>query len=159
MLSPKIDLPAQIPVMVLSACNLLPHGLLPLNIFEPRYREMLTDALESDRLFAIGTVDPSATPTNLEEPEVFQYSCAGLIRACVGAEDGTSQLILQGLQRIRFTGWEEAGSPYRRATIEPVPSIDENSEASLTLSQRALELANEVISAGHPAPSQNALAE
>ncbi len=145
--------------MVLGGCNLLPHGLLPLCVFEPKYRQMLADALDSHRLFAIGTVDPSAPTTDTSEPEVFEHSCAGLVRACVGAEDGTSHLLLQGLQRIRFTGWQNDGKPYRRATIEPIPSVDENSEASLVLSQRALELAHGLISAGLPAPTPNALAE
>ena len=96
MLSPQIDLPDALPVMVLGGCNLLPHGLLPLYIFEPRYRQMLEDTLAGDRLFAIGTVNPAGEPPS-EEPEVFDHSCAGLIRACVGEEDGCSHLILQGL--------------------------------------------------------------
>jgi len=159
MLAPQIHLPSKIPVMVLDGCNLLPHGLLPLYIFEPRYRQMLADALESDRLLAIGTVDPAKPATDPHEPAVSEHSCAGLIRACVGAEDGTSHLILQGLQRIRFTSWRDAGKPYRIATIEPIPSSDENSEASLALAKRALELAQELVSSGHPTTSPNTFAE
>lgn len=144
--------------MVLGGCNLLPHGLLPLYIFEPRYRQMLEDALAGDRLFAIGTVDPSDENPS-EEPKVFDHSCAGLVRACVGDEDGCSHLILQGLQRIRFTSWVDSDKPYRIAKIEPIPSRDENSAASIALSKRAIGLAHELISAGHPTPSLNTLAE
>jgi ATP-dependent Lon protease len=144
--------------MVLSGCNLLPHGLLPLYIFESRYRQMLADSLESERLIAIGTVDPASTDLS-DEPAVFKHSCAGLVRACVEEDDGTSHLILQGLQRIRFTAWPDYGKSYRIAEIEAIPSLDENSEASIALSKRALELAKELISAGHHAPSPNTFAE
>ena len=144
--------------MVLPGCNLLPHGLLPLYIFEPRYRQMLSDALETDRMFAIGTVDPDGD-SDLGEPEVFDHSCAGLVRACVGADDGTSHLVLQGLQRIRFNSWNESDKPYRIAAIDPIQSVDENTEASNALSSRALELVHELIAAGHPAPSPKAIEE
>ncbi|MEM7147653.1 MAG: LON peptidase substrate-binding domain-containing protein, partial [Verrucomicrobiota bacterium] len=52
--APSLPLPSAAPVMILPDCNLLPHGFLPLFIFEPRYRAMLRDCLESDRLFCIG---------------------------------------------------------------------------------------------------------
>jgi len=144
--------------MVLSGCNLLPHGLLPLYIFEPRYRQMLADALDGDRLFAIGTVDPNGDPTAAES-KVLVHSCAGLVRACVGADDGTSHLVLQGMQRIRFTGWQDDQNPYRTATIEPIPTEDHLPEESAALASRALELARELISNGYPAPSPKALEE
>ncbi len=158
MLPTPIELPSQIPVMVLSGCNLLPHGLLPLYIFEPRYRQMPADALESDRMFAIGTVDPSID-LDPENPEVFPHSCAGLVRACVGAEDGSSHLVLQGLQRIRFTSWRESEKPYRIANIETVATSDENATASAALAQRAMEAARELIDSGHASSTPAALDE
>lgn len=158
MLPTQIDLPSQIPVIALAGCNLLPHGLLPLYIFEPRYRQMLADALDGDRLFAVGTIDPACDPS-AENPDVLEHSCAGLIRACVGAEDGTSNLVLQGMQRIRFTSWQNDRKPYRIANIEPIATADHDPEHSVTLAGRAVELARELISAGHPAPSSKALEE
>ena len=157
MTQPKMDLPSQIPVMVLPACNLLPHSLLPLYIFEPRYRQMLADALDGDRMFAIGTVDP--TTGSADEPGVCEFSCAGLVRACVGSEDGTSHLVLQGLQRIRFTGWNQGRKPYRVADIAPVESVDRTPETSAALAERAVELAKESIARGTSAPSSKALEE
>jgi len=156
---PQIELPDTIAVMVLSGCNLLPHGLLPLNIFEPRYRQMLADALDGDRMFSIGTVD-SANSSDPEEPEVFDVSCAGLIRACVGQPDGTSGLVLQGIHRIRFLEWvEEPGKLYRIARIAPFETTDHDPLASAALAKRAMELARELGVAGLAAPSDEALAE
>ncbi|MFT4550608.1 MAG: Lon protease-like protein [Verrucomicrobiales bacterium] len=159
MLLPKLKLPSQLPVMVLSGCNLLPHGLLPLFIFEPRYRKMLEDVLNAERMFAIGTADVSQPPISEEEPAVFQHSCVGMVRACVGDEDGSSHLILQGIQRIRFNDWHETGTPYRVAEIEPMPTINEDAEASAVLAQRAIGLARNLVNSGAHAPSSQALEE
>ena len=155
---PELKLPVEIPVMVLPSCNLLPHGLLPLYIFEQRYRQMLADSLAANRLFAIGTVDPEGL-ADVDQAEILEFSCAGMIRACVKSEDGSSHLVLQGLQRIHFTGWSDTDKPYRVAQIEPVPTRNANPESAAPLARRAVELAHEVVSSGHASPSAQALEE
>ena len=112
----KIEgLPAILPVMVLPGVTLFPNALLPLYIFEPRYREMLEEALGTGRMLAM------AMPCNEEESEVEMVAGAGLVRACIRNDDGTSNLILQGVSRVKITGWEQQ-HPYRIARIEPLPS-------------------------------------
>ncbi len=124
-----MDLPDTLPVMVLPRCNLFPGSRLPLYIFEPRYREMLDDALHGGRMFCIGTVGGDAGPEP-GGPGVYPHSTAGVIRACVGNDDGTSRLILEGLLRVRFTGWRDGG-PYRVAEIEAVPTaVDDKTEVA-----------------------------
>ena len=114
----SIEIPATLPVMALAECTLFPHCLLPLFIFEPRYRAMLNHALETERMFCIGTVRSGMDPDGPEaESAIHQVSTAGMIRACVGQPDGTSHLILQGLRRIRLTGWQQT-EPFRIARIE-----------------------------------------
>lgn len=103
-------LPASVPVMVLGGAALLPHNCLPLCIFEPRYRAMLEKALETDRLIAI------ATPGDRSGTQVLSVGCVGLVRASVRNEDGTSRLILEGLCRVRFTGWPQT-EPFRQAEL------------------------------------------
>jgi Lon protease-like protein len=103
-------LPASVPVMVLGGAALLPHNCLPLCIFEPRYRAMLEKALETDRLIAI------ATPGDRSGTQVLSVGCVGLVRASVRNEDGTSRLILEGLCRVRFTGWPQM-EPFRQAEL------------------------------------------
>lgn len=124
--------PDEIPVMVLDGITLFPNTLLPLHIFEPRYREMLQFALESDRIFAV------AMPRKKIEGDVFNVAGAGLIRACVKNADGTSNLILQGIQRVRFTGWKK-GKSFRMACAEPLFATNKiafETEALVTEAQR-----------------------
>jgi len=111
------ELPATLPVMVLPGVTLFPNALLPLYIFEPRYREMLEEALGTGRMLAM------AMPRDEEESEVELIAGAGLVRACIRNEDGTSNLILQGVSRVRFTGWVQH-HPYRIASIETLSSHD-----------------------------------
>jgi Lon protease-like protein len=110
------ELPPVIPVMVLPGVTLFPNALLPLYIFEPRYRAMLDEALGNERMVAM------AMPRDQEENEVEMIAGAGLLRACIRNDNGTSNLILQGVSRIRFTAWEQK-EPYRIARIEPVESL------------------------------------
>ena len=106
--------------MLLEQCHVFPHGLLPLNIFEPRYRLMLKHALETDRLLCIGSLTPSENDEEVESDDrIGEFSTAAVVRACVGNEDGTSQLVLQGLDRVRFVSWEQY-QPFRIARVEPV---------------------------------------
>jgi Lon protease-like protein len=117
----KLNLPSEAPIMVLPGALLFPHALLPLYIFEPRYREMLAYALERDRIFCIGQAR-----TGVEEPEGPEDFCdvagLGLVRACVGREDGTSHLVLQGLARVRFRGFVQS-RPFRVAQIQELNSL------------------------------------
>jgi len=113
------------PVMALSGVTLFPHALLPLYIFEPRYRRMLDSVLAGDRIFAVGMVRPDTG-----EESIFPVAGAGLVRACVGQPDGTSQLILQGLGRVRFESFPQS-EPYLVGRACAVETIDDNSEASL----------------------------
>ncbi len=122
------ELPATLPVMVLPGVTLFPNALLPLHIFETRYRLMLEEALGDCRMLAM------AMPRDKQEREVEPMAGAGLVRACIRNEDGTSNLILQGVSRVRFTGWEQT-EPFRIARIEPVQSREgdqENIESRVT---------------------------
>src|SRR5207237_6011320 len=95
-MSLSVTLPKDLPVMPLPAAVLFPHALLPLYIFEPRYRHMLKRALQQHRMFCITLIKPSCPDWRAPE-DFFHLGTAGLIRACVGRGDGTSNLILQGL--------------------------------------------------------------
>ena len=85
--------------MTLPNATLFPQALLPLYIFEPRYRQMLADALHSNRMFSVAMQKPGSTR---ETPS--PVAGLGLIRVSVGHRDGTSHLILQGLARVELEG-------------------------------------------------------
>src|SRR5512133_2937710 len=89
-----MKIPREVPVMTLPNATLFPQALLPLYIFEPRYRQMLTDALNSHRMFSVAMQRPGS---NRESPS--PVAGLGLIRVSVAHRDGTSHLILQGLAR------------------------------------------------------------
>ena len=93
-------LPETLPIFPLTGALLLPGGRLPLNIFEPRYLAMISDALASDRL--IGMVQPR--DEGAEAPEIYDIGCAGRLISFAETDDGRYLITLQGL--IRF-GWEQ----------------------------------------------------
>jgi Lon protease-like protein len=106
--------------MPLPGAILFPHALLPLHIFEPRYQEMLELALSEHRMFCVALVKPERAQWKLPT-DFFHVAGLGLIRACVGRGDGTSDLILQGLRRVRLSAFEQ-GAPFPIARIEPLES-------------------------------------
>src|SRR5215467_13719470 len=118
-----VILPDEVPVMPLPGAVLFPHALLPLYIFEPRYREMLEHALKRDRMFSVALIKPSCPEWHAPE-DFFHFATVGLIRACVGRGDGTSNLVLQGLHRVRFTSFEQE-TPFPVAKIDLVESSDD----------------------------------
>jgi len=124
----EITIPHEVAVMTLPNLAFFPQALLPLRIFEPRYRKMLSDALGSHRLFAVAGLDVAKAGNAFEPP--YRVATLGVVRACQGQDDGTSNLLLQGLTRVEFT--EILGEePYRRVRIralmsEPGASDEQN---------------------------------
>lgn len=134
-----MPLPATIPVIVLADCNVFPHALLPLNIFEPRYCAMLRESLRNERFMAVAMLRDAEEEWGWDESDdnIHEFSCAGLLRACVGQGDGTSRLIMQGVRRIRFARWEQR-EPFRVARIEPVGSVVRDEKKARALAQQTL---------------------
>jgi len=147
----SVTLPDEIPVMPLPGAVLFPHALLPLYIFEPRYRDMLEHALKRDRMFSVALIKPSCPEWHAPE-DFFHFATVGLIRACVGRGDGTSNLVLQGLHRVRFTSFEQE-TPFPVAKIDLVESSDdETTVESEALAEKVLELYRKVKRAGRRLP-------
>ena len=133
-----ITLPDEIPVMPLPGAVLFPHALLPLYIFEPRYREMLEHALQRDRMFSVTLVKPSCPEWHAPE-DFFHFATVGLIRACVGRGDGISNLVLQGLHRVRFTSFEQE-APFPVAKIDIIESDNNATVETEALGEKVVEL-------------------
>jgi Lon protease-like protein len=132
------SLPDAVPVMPLPGALLFPHALLPLYIFESRFREMLEHALTHHRMFCVALLKPDR-PNWKASADFFHVSTAGLVRACVGRGDGTSNLILQGLRRVRFTDFLQE-EPFPIARIEPLHSAVDASIETEALGTKVLEL-------------------
>lgn len=116
--------------MTLPHTVLFPQALLPLHIFEPRYRAMLRDVLASDRLFAIARLDPNK-PDSPDQPEPLNLiASVGIIRACQKGENDTSNLLLQGICRVEVKGIVQE-EPYRIITVQPIATSAGSSQAEL----------------------------
>lgn len=114
----EIVVPDEIPMMTLPGIAFFPQALLPLHIFEPRYRTMLRDVLSTNRLFAVAGLDPRK-PDAFEPPH--RIATMGIVRACQENKDGTSNLLLQGLARVEIRSILR-DDPYRTVTIRALSS-------------------------------------
>jgi len=141
-----MKLPREVPVMTLPNATLFPQALLPLYIFEPRYRQMLADALRSHRMFTVAMQKPGTTR---EAPS--SVAGLGLIRVAVGHRDGTSHLVLQGLARVEL-GAPVRYRPYRIQRVRPLRTPPCDTVAVDALVGRMRELLHERIELGLPFP-------
>lgn len=107
----------RLPIFPLPDAVVFPETHLPLHVFEPRYREMLADALAGDRLIGIQLLNPAAPPAPDGRPAVFDIGCAGEVVEHEGMEDGRSNVVLRGAFRYRIESEPASGRPYRIAEI------------------------------------------
>ncbi|RYD61631.1 MAG: hypothetical protein EOP83_16570 [Verrucomicrobiaceae bacterium] len=148
----SLNIPETCGVMLLPDCTLFPHGGLPLHIFEPRFRMMLADSLQGTCFFAVARLLGKETddPSRCASP----VGTMGLVRASRELDDGTSNLLLHGVIRVKFVDWLD--SPYPKARIIPMPSLFEpESQAKGAL--EALHEASEHVTRGLPAEVREAL--
>ncbi|HET7086613.1 MAG TPA: LON peptidase substrate-binding domain-containing protein [Rhizomicrobium sp.] len=113
------DLPHSLPLFPLSGVLLLPRGHLPLNIFEPRYLEMVNYALQGDRL--IGMIQPTESEETVLKPRLTQVGCAGKIASFQETEDNRYLISLTGICRFRLTGEMQTSTPWRAGFADFAP--------------------------------------
>lgn len=113
-------LPGQIPIFPLPNVVLFPNVFLPLHIFEPRYRDMVRDALTGDRIIGMTLLKEGWQRHADPSPPVYPIGCAGLITHVESLADGRYNIVLRGFERFRITG-EDRSRAYRRADVELVP--------------------------------------
>jgi Lon protease-like protein len=111
--------PERLPLFPLSGALLLPRGLLPLNIFEPRYLQMVEDAMAGPRF--IGMVQPTEHEDTVERPGLYGVGCAGRIEACERSDDGRYLISLSGQARFRIEDELAVTTPYRQARVSYAP--------------------------------------
>lgn len=116
-------LPDILPIFPLTGVLLLPRGLLPLNIFEPRYLALTRDAMDGERL--IGMVQPSDPPIREMNPAVYPTGCAGRITSFSETEDGRLLISLTGISRFRIKEELPLLSGYRRVVPEWGDFVDD----------------------------------
>ena len=112
------DLPDTIPVFPLPGALLLPRARLPLHIFEPRYLQMLDDAMKTPGRL-IGMIQPREVPNG--KARLQAIGCAGRLTGFSETEDGRYMITLSGISRFRVQAEVEGFTPYRRCTVDWVP--------------------------------------
>jgi Lon protease-like protein len=112
-----IVVPTVIPIFPLSRIVLLPGEVLPLHIFEPRYRAMVRDALGGHQVIGMVEVDAAAKAASIGVPPVEPIGCVGLIGRHHALEDGRFLLWLVGIERFAIDTELEVDTPYRQAVV------------------------------------------
>ena len=98
---------------------LFPNVFLPLHVFEPRYRDMVADALASDRMIGMVLLRPGWDRDYEGRPPIYPIGCSGVMTHVEQLPDGRYNLVLRGLERFRILA-ENHERSYRRAAIEPL---------------------------------------
>jgi Lon protease-like protein len=113
-------LPPTIPIFPLPNVVLFPNVFLPLHIFEPRYRQMVDDALNGDRVIGMMLLRPGWESDYEGRPAVYPIGCAGVITHAERLADGRFNIVLRGMEKFRVVA-EDNDRLYRLAHVEPVP--------------------------------------
>lgn len=125
------DIPRDIPVFPLSAALLLPGGRLPLNVFEPRYVEMVDRALAGHRVIGMVQPDLEGRRRSDGEPEICRVGCAGRLVSVSESGDGRYLISLQGICRFRIARELAVETPFRQCSILPFEvDLQEDAQAS-----------------------------
>ncbi len=151
MTTPAIPLPSEAPVMVLTGAVLFPNTVLPLRIFELRYRAMLQWSMERDRMFCVALMKPDLSEAETED-QFYHTAGIGLVSASVTQPDGTSNVMLHGLARVRFTGFSQR-RPFRIAAIERVPDIEAEPPQTAPLMEKLRDQCAAIRVDGGPLPA------
>ena len=110
----ETKLPKKIPVFPLSNFIFFPNTSAPLNIFEPRYIQMIDESIKSSRM--IGMIQPRGK-SNLQKPELFNVGCLGKISSFNETEDGRYVIVLNGITRFNTLQEINNGKPFREFKI------------------------------------------
>jgi Lon protease-like protein len=113
-----------IPLFPLPSSVFYPGTPLPLHIFEPRYRQMTTDALEGERKIGMVLLKPDWEAAYFDRPELYTIGCVGSIEKEIRHPNGKFNFTLVGLRRFRILK-ELDGKSYRRAEIELLEELNE----------------------------------
>jgi Lon protease-like protein len=132
-------LPPAIPIFPLPNVVLFPNVVLPLHIFEPRYREMVSDALAGDRIIGMVLLRPGWERDYEGRPPVYPVGCAGLITHAERMADGRYNIALRGMEKFRLTG-EDHSRSYRVAEVETLTEeLTQRERAEVRAERRRLE--------------------
>jgi len=134
----KNELPKTIPVFPISNFIIFPKTTVPLNIFEPRYIQMINESMKSNKL--IGMVQPKSSSTNQSIPILHEVGCLGKITSFKETEDGRYLIELRGLIRFKIIKEIESSKKFREYKIDFQEFFDDLEEKNEEIKYSDLEL-------------------
>lgn len=148
------DDPLQAPLFPLSNVVLFPGVRTPLHVFEPRYRQMVREALAGERQIGMIAVRPEHVGAMAGDPPLFEVGCLGTVVESEALPDGRFHIVLLGTARFRIRRElpAEEGRLYRVAEVQPLPERDDGATAA-DLRARVLAGFESVVRASAPDPT------
>lgn len=144
-----------LPIFALPNLVFFPRTRLPLHIFEPRYRKMVTDALEKDKRFGIVLLKPGWENDYFGAPAIHECGTVGTIEQAVSLDDGRFNILVRGDVRFRVVG-EIDRDPYRTARVVAVPETQRDAEHAYAQREWLAQLARQYL---HYLPEQMTVPE
>lgn len=141
------DFDGRVRLFPLPELVVFPHAMQPLHIFEPRYCELLHDALNSDRLIAMATLTGGIAVTAQQAPPIATSVCLGKIISHAEVENDRHNILLVGIRRAKIIREVDAGRTFRIAEIDVAEDIypPVGADSRIELKQRLLEAFGEII--------------
>ncbi|HKY20174.1 MAG TPA: LON peptidase substrate-binding domain-containing protein [Vicinamibacterales bacterium] len=136
-------LPCELPIFPLPNVVLFPTTLLPLHIFEPRYRAMVADALEGERLIGMVMLRPGWERAYEGTPAVYPVGCSGFITHAERMPDGRYNIVLRGMEKFRVVNERparEGAERYRVALVEAVADARTGTAVAMQDARQRLEI-------------------
>lgn len=116
-----------VPLFPLPNVVFFPNSLLPLHVFEPRYRQMVDDIIESERIIGMVLLKPGWEKNYYGNPEIFNIACMGKIVSIEEMDEGKSNIVLYGLKRIKINDIVNE-LPYRVASVKVLEDVHYQNE-------------------------------
>ena len=141
------DFDGRVRLFPLPELVVFPHAMQPLHIFEPRYCELLHDALNSDRLIAMATLTGGISVMAEDAPPIASSVCLGKIISHAEVEDDRHNILLVGIRRAKLVREIDAGRSFRIAEIDIAEDVypPVGADSRVELKQRLLEAFGEII--------------
>lgn len=139
----SLKIPEVLPIFPLPETILLPSEVLPLHVFEPRYRDMVRDALQGNRIIGMTRLEPGFERNYHGDPHVYPVGCAGVIAQHQALPDGRYVIVLVGVQKFRIAEELPRSTLYRQVRVEHQPDVT-TAEERASLQSLRLELIHEL---------------
>jgi ATP-dependent Lon protease len=117
------DFDGQVRLFPLPKLVMFPNVVQPLHVFEPRYCDLLQDAMLDDGLITLATLTPGWETVSVDKPKIMEIVCVGKVFSHMPTQDNRHNILLVGVQRAKIITEIDAKTAYRQAMVEPIYDI------------------------------------